>query len=61
MYELYTGESLLPEAVDQMLVPSFHVALFDKYPDSLLDRGKYRHFFFNTDGECTICYIAVQV
>ena len=59
---MYTGETLLPNNIDQMLVPSFHVALFDTYPDELLNRGKHRHFFFNVDGWwIIICTLIIYI
>lgn len=56
IYELYMGEPLLPDDVDQMLVPSLHTALFDQYPEELIKRGKFRDFFFNLDGRSITCY-----
>ncbi|CAL1712535.1 unnamed protein product [Somion occarium] len=62
-YELYMGQALIPEDVDELLVPPLHVSLFGQYPEELLKRGKHRHVFYDVNAilrrhlqaKCTGC------
>ncbi|GBE89815.1 kinase-like protein [Sparassis crispa] len=50
IYELAMGESMLPADIQPESVPFLHMLLFGDYPQSMVKRGKYSHFFFNSDG-----------
>ncbi|EMD36090.1 hypothetical protein CERSUDRAFT_156845 [Gelatoporia subvermispora B] len=50
IYELYTGTPIMRRDIGDASVPFIHIVLFGDYPLDLINRGKYKHFFFDNDG-----------
>ncbi|KAI0628135.1 kinase-like domain-containing protein [Trametes polyzona] len=50
LWELYVGEPLFDPSIKAISVPTCHVMEFGDYPSPLIQRGKYRNFFFDLDG-----------
>ncbi|KAL6302252.1 kinase-like protein [Sparassis latifolia] len=50
VYEMIMGKSMIRAGTQQESIPFLHMVLFGDYPQNIVERGKYSHFFFNADG-----------
>ncbi|KAI8970726.1 kinase-like protein [Trametes punicea] len=51
LYELYMGQTIFGKNICDMEVPAMHTMMLGDYPPELIERGKARNEFFNSNGK----------